>query len=158
MCGDPQNCELLKLKNDLGLVIDDFADYKSALSAKFKESSFMSTLYLFRNKDDNFGKLYYRGVFLADTLENPLYRFPSGFYGLNYTWSPKFNGYRFEITGIPGRSRILLHEGNLEKHSTGCVLVGVRKDKVLQYSVLTLQHVNIVLNDCSITKIFVKNG
>lgn len=31
----------------------------------------------------------------------------------------------FEITGVPGRSRILFHKGNTEEDTMGCVLLGM---------------------------------
>lgn len=49
---------------------------------------------------------------------------PPGVYALKRVQSPKF-GNTFEITGVPGRSRILLHAGNTEEDTEGCVLVGL---------------------------------
>lgn len=152
---DPSDCELLKLKQDFGLTIDDFADYKVSLSAKAKESEFMTSLFLFRDKDSDFGRLFLRGVHLCDTLENPLYKFPIGHYGLSYTFSPKFNGKRYEITNIPGRTRILIHEGNYRADSKGCVLVGFRQGEKLVSSKLCLDRLNSILFDLKISKIFV---
>ena len=32
----------------------------------------------------------------------------------------------YEVTGVPGRSRILIHAGNTEEDTEGCILVGMR--------------------------------
>lgn len=48
---------------------------------------------------------------------------PVGTYLCRRVSSPKF-GNTFEITGVPGRSHILFHKGNIDDHTEGCVLVG----------------------------------
>lgn len=48
---------------------------------------------------------------------------PPGTYVLRRVQSPKF-GETFEITGVPGRTHVLLHWGNTEEDTEGCVLVG----------------------------------
>lgn len=154
---NPKTCELLKLKEDFGLVIDDYADYKQGLSTRSKESQFNTTLFLFRDSiDSGFGKFYLRGVFLCDTLENTLYKFPCGDYHLEYTYSPKFKQYLYEITGISGRSRILIHSGNYQIHSKGCVLVGFRQGDCLAWSKLNLDRVNTIIQQLNIFKISVR--
>lgn len=154
---DPRNCELLKLKEDFGLTIDDYSDYKQSLAIRSKESQFNTTLYLFRDSiDSGFGKLYLRGVLLCDTLENILYKFPVGDYRLEYSYSPRFKRYLYEITGISGRSRILIHSGNYQSHSKGCVLVGFRQGDVLACSKLTLDRVNDIIKSLNILKISVR--
>ena len=47
---------------------------------------------------------------------------PSGDYLCKRVDSPKY-GDTFEITGVPGRTHVLFHWGNLEKNTKGCVLV-----------------------------------
>lgn len=37
----------------------------------------------------------------------------------------------FEITGVPGHTGILFHVGNTAKDSSGCVLLGLRRDGVM---------------------------
>lgn len=92
---------------------------------------------------DGFGKMFYRGVYLCDTGENVDKIIPDGTYRLSWTYSPKFKAFRYMISDVPNRTRILIHEGNYPaKDSLGCVLVGVRKDNVLQYSSITLQRLN----------------
>lgn len=49
---------------------------------------------------------------------------PCGKYICKRVISPKF-GDTFEIVGVPGRSNILFHKGNVpKKDSKGCVLIG----------------------------------
>jgi len=48
---------------------------------------------------------------------------PTGTYLCRRVQSPKF-GDTFEICGVPGRSHILFHKGNLEDDSHGCVITG----------------------------------
>lgn len=48
---------------------------------------------------------------------------PAGHYICKRVNSPKF-GNTFEITKVPNRTSILLHRGNLDDDSHGCILVG----------------------------------
>lgn len=48
---------------------------------------------------------------------------PAGTYPCRWVDSPKF-GRTVEIVGVPGRSHILLHAGNDEDDTLGCVLPG----------------------------------
>lgn len=47
---------------------------------------------------------------------------PAGTYTCARKVSPRF-GNTFEITGVPGRSHILFHAGNIAADTEGCVLV-----------------------------------
>lgn len=49
---------------------------------------------------------------------------PPGVYVLKRVRSPKF-GETFEIAGVPGRTHVLLHWGNTEEDTEGCVLLGL---------------------------------
>lgn len=49
---------------------------------------------------------------------------PPGIYKMKRAVSPHF-GDVFEIVGVPGRSHILLHAGNTEEDTDGCVLLGL---------------------------------
>jgi len=55
---------------------------------------------------------------------------PTGVYTCRRVDSPHF-GDTFEVTGVPGRSHILFHKGNLDDDSHGCILVGEEYDPVL---------------------------
>lgn len=55
---------------------------------------------------------------------------PAGTYTLVRTIYYKHGYETFEVTGVPGRSRILIHPGNTEEDTEGCVLVGLRIGQV----------------------------
>ena len=40
-------------------------------------------------------------------------------------------GETFEITGVPGRTDVLLHWGNFWQNSLGCILLGEKYDKIV---------------------------
>lgn len=48
---------------------------------------------------------------------------PSGQYILKRVKSPKY-GDTFEVTNIEGRDKVLIHWGNLDDHTEGCILLG----------------------------------
>jgi hypothetical protein len=70
---------------------------------------------------------------LAFTLELPkagtMVRIPAGSYALALRPSPKFSpiyGHdMIEITGVPRRTEILVHPGDFEKDTHGCLLIGM---------------------------------
>lgn len=55
---------------------------------------------------------------------------PAGVYLLERTVYRKHNYETFEVTGVPNRSRILIHPGNTEEDTMGCILVGLRQGEV----------------------------
>lgn len=130
---NPNTCELLKLKDDLGL-------YKVEQHYEPKE---VECLTLSRNVDNSgLGCLYFRGVFICDTLENPDYFMPCGMYMMRVTYSPKFKMELPEIY-VPKHSGVRIHAGNYKYNSSGCVLVGVNNfvEPILSHSTLTLERV-----------------
>lgn len=157
-CPNIKDCELLKLKDDFGLIISsDYDDYNTYMRLKFKESTFYNSLFLFRDSQDSpFGKLFLRDVFLCDTIENLLYRFPCGNYMLKNTFSPKFKTNLYEITGIPGRSRILIHAANYQNDLKGCVATGVRTKDYVSNSKITLDRIMYIIKCNSINQICVR--
>jgi len=56
---------------------------------------------------------------------------PAGTYTLQRTIYRKHGYETFEVTGVPGRSRILIHPGNTEEDTMGCILVGLRQGTVI---------------------------
>jgi hypothetical protein len=50
---------------------------------------------------------------------------PAGLYLCKRVVSPRF-GPTFEVTKVPGRSKILFHNGNTEEDTLGCLLLGER--------------------------------
>lgn len=49
---------------------------------------------------------------------------PEGSYVLKPHFSPKLGINTYEITGVPSRGSIIIHPGNTEENTEGCVLVG----------------------------------
>jgi hypothetical protein len=88
--------------------------------------------------DGVFGKLYVPG-------SDPLYTcedddcgnlrgkccIPAGVYTLKRTTYHKYGIPTFEVTNVPGRSRILIHAGNSEEDTQGCILVGLSRGPIL---------------------------
>lgn len=70
------------------------------------------------------------GIPFALTLERPWLNnargvscIPLGSYTCRRVMSPKF-GSTFEVINVQGRQEILLHKGNIEEDSHGCILIG----------------------------------
>jgi hypothetical protein len=68
-----------------------------------------------------------------DWLDNARGRscIPEGDYILHRTVYVKHGYETFEVTGVPGRARILIHPGSTEEDTMGCILVGLRRGKIL---------------------------
>lgn len=88
------------------------------------------------------GRLTIDGKFLCHTLEPSSSRkahpaIPKGRYKVTKYPSAKFRGFRPILNNVPGRSGILIHEGNTVKDTQGCILVGMNtlKAHVLQSKV-----------------------
>lgn len=71
-------------------------------------------------------------IFECKTLELPwkenqvnISCIPTGTYNVLRYNSPKF-GKTFHVIGVPNRSEILIHKGNYNKDTQGCILVGIR--------------------------------
>ena len=60
----------------------------------------------------------------AVTLENSELYIDSGLYVCKKTTYHKHNYPTYEVTGVPGRTRILIHLGNLNSDSRGCICIG----------------------------------
>lgn len=56
---------------------------------------------------------------------------PDGIYKLQRTIYYKHGYETFEVTGVPGRSRILIHPANTEEDLEGCIGVGLRMGRLL---------------------------
>lgn len=82
------------------------------------------------------------------TLENNELNIPEGTYKAELYQSPKF-GLVPLLKDVPGRFYIEIHKGNLEKDSTGCILVGMgRKGHVLSESKSAFDGLMKVLVGC----------
>ena len=87
--------------------------------------------------DGTFGLLRVNAGLLLHTLEDDWRDnersescIPAGVYLLERTIYRKHNYETFEVTGVPDRSRILIHPGNTEEDTMGCILVGLRQGSV----------------------------
>jgi hypothetical protein len=83
------------------------------------------------------GKLSVDGKLIGTVYENVDRKIPAGSYrGMvrkeskkNFVQGPggklgKTGDFLLEVAGVPGRSDILFHAGDKQKHSTGCILCG----------------------------------
>lgn len=80
-------------------------------------------------------------------------RIPAGEYKVIKRWSSKYKNH-FHILDVPNRSMILIHHGNYNKDTLGCILVGAAlKDldgdghKDVTSSVVTMKKLNDLLPD-----------
>lgn len=138
---NPNTCELLKLKQDFGLVLTDKV-YPTPCEP----------LTLVRDLSGRgSGKLYFRDVYICDTLENPDCFMPLGIYPLCINTSPRFK-MQLPLISIPKHSGVRIHSGNYVYQSKGCVLVGIYIDKnlSLSYSKITLERVIHIIAGCNI--------
>ena len=60
---------------------------------------------------------------------------PKGVYEVKLRWSPKY-GTHYHVLNVPNRDLILIHSGNFNKDTKGCILVGkkfadINKDGLL---------------------------
>ena len=90
------------------------------------------------------GSLYLDGEFICNTLEDK-YRdltkeakipgstcIPYGIYDVVLCWSPKFKNIYPRLLNVPYFNGILIHKGNSDKDSAGCILVGTKNgDKLI---------------------------
>lgn len=93
----------------------------------------LETVTLTRTQDDGvqtLGELDFFG-FKFNTLElswknnqRDISCIPKGTYDVEYTFSPKFMRYTYEIKNVPGRSGIRIHKGNYFNQIQGCILLG----------------------------------
>lgn len=88
------------------------------------------TLHRFsKGKNQTIGKLYYGNV-ECYTLELPYKNnsrniscIPVGVYNVERRYSSKYK-YHFHVLDVPDRSLILIHHGNFNTQTRGCILVG----------------------------------
>ena len=148
-----QECQLLRLKEDLGLIVLDKSVDVSEETFEQVSDRFAGIEPLCVVRDypfDGLGRMYFRGVFICDTLENVDYLIASGTRQLKVTYSSKFRSNLPEIV-VPGRSGLRIHAANTQKDLRGCIAVGVRFDnKIIAYSSITLDRVRQIIKDLNI--------
>lgn len=101
------------------------------------------------------GYLYINNQYFCDTLEDK-YRdldkyakvngetaIPEGTYPVTFNMSPKFKRKMPRLVGVPHFTGILIHAGNTDKDSAGCILVGKKSgDGILSNSRWTSDEIN----------------
>ncbi len=81
------------------------------------------------------GKLYIDGSFFCFTLELPIRdglpgsAIPEGTFQVVSQWSPKFGRSMPHLIGIPNRSEIEMHWGNVPADTEGCILLGLDRSQ-----------------------------
>lgn len=95
------------------------------------------------------GKMYLNGEYFCDVLEDrdrgltqstPLSTIkkikipnetaiPTGLYKVIVNMSPKFRRFLPRLLNVPGFEGVLIHRGNSDKDSSGCLLIGENKVK-----------------------------
>lgn len=153
-CPNIKECQLLKLKDDLGLIIldKDFDLESIAVESICDRFEGIESLSLVRDDSMNgLGRLYFRGIYLCDTLENPDFFMPTGTYPLKISYSPHFKTFLPEVV-IEGHSGVRIHAANSVKDLKGCFGVGVRLSSgaLLGYSTITLDRIIYNIKSCNI--------
>ena len=119
------------------------------------------------------GKLYVDGVYFCDTLEDadrglsqdmPLLEIqrikvmhetaiPAGTYKVIVSQSPRFGRLLPRLLDVPGFEGILIHRGNTDKDTSGCILVGENKavGKVINSTQYELRLVEMLRNETDVT-------
>ena len=114
------------------------------------------------------GKMYIDGNYFCDTLEDVdrginqkdsldtikkikvagATAIPTGIYKVIVNMSPKFQRNLPRLIDVPGFEGILIHRGNTDKDTAGCILVGENKvvGKVINSTVYEKKLVNILQN------------
>ena len=78
------------------------------------------------------GRLYLCGQFICWTLENASKAIPVGLYSIQNSVSPKFKRELpliYNDTTVKASRGVRFHRGNSYKDSSGCVLVGMGRDR-----------------------------
>jgi hypothetical protein len=85
------------------------------------------------------GKMYVDGVYFCDTLEDKVRdlavvakvanetAIPAGMYNVTVNRSPKFGRDLPRLENVPQFDGILIHRGNTDADTSGCILVGENK-------------------------------
>ena len=95
---------------------------------------------IYQNNEYSIGKLYYKGNYVCDILENAKYLIPKGIYKIDYnTVSTRFGNTDYykrvckgrlpRLVGVPQRAGILIHKGNYPSDGKGCLICGYNLKK-----------------------------
>jgi hypothetical protein len=104
---------------------------KLILKRTWKNKATIGILYVYNDNDlDN-------SIFRCFTLED-IERdvkikhetaIPKGTYEIAFTYSPKFDRQVLMLLNVPNYDRIYLHDGTNTEHTSGCILVALRRQE-----------------------------
>lgn len=130
----------------------------------------------FKGDKYTIGKLSVNGEFFCDTLEDTVRilpatcpytvknsmckckekvytktAIPAGVYKVSLEYSPRFKRVLPYIHNVPHFLGILIHAGNTEKDSAGCILVGYNrvKGKVVESRATLERLIDVISTDCN---------
>lgn len=95
----------------------------------------------FKGSDYTIGELFMDGAYFCDTLEDRVRNMPTeakiagvtaiptGTYKVIVNRSPKFGRELPRLVDVPYFEGVLIHRGNTNKDTAGCILVGENKQK-----------------------------
>ena len=100
-----------------------------------------------KESDYTIGQLFINGEYFCDTLEDEIRQvkvmhetaIPVGTYKVTLEGSPKFKRILPLLHNVPGFTGILIHSGNTDKHTSGCILVGKSTGNTLEKLMAILQ-------------------
>lgn len=106
-----------------------------------------------KESDYTIGQLFVNGEYFCDTLEDEIRQvkvmhetaIPVGTYKVTLERSPRFKRILPLLHNVPGFTGILIHSGNTDKHTSGCILVGKSTGSTLINSLVTLEKLMSIL-------------
>lgn len=106
-----------------------------------------------KESDYTIGQLFVNGEYFCDTLEDEIRQvkvmhetaIPAGTYKVTLERSPRFKRILPLLHNVPGFTGILIHSGNTDKHTSGCILVGKSTGSTLVNSLATLEKLMAIL-------------
>ena len=106
-----------------------------------------------KESDYTIGQLFVNGEYFCDTLEDEIRQvkvmhetaIPVGTYKVTLERSPRFKRILPLLHNVPGFTGILIHSGNTDKHTSGCILVGKSTGSTLINSLATLEKLMAIL-------------
>lgn len=127
---------------------------------------------IYTNNDYTISKLYFNDKYLCDTLEDTVRQLPkecpytssyndchckekvvnrtaipSGTYKVIYNYSNRFKRNMLRLVDVPHFLGVLIHSGNTNQNTSGCILVGINSIKgQLTESVSTLNKLLNLIN------------
>lgn len=106
-----------------------------------------------KESDYTIGQLFVNEEYFCDTLEDEIRQvkvmhetaIPVGTYKVTLEKSPRFKRILPLLHNVPGFTGILIHSGNTDKHTSGCILVGKSTGSTLVNSLATLEKLMSIL-------------